>query len=94
MMYCSIEPVNAIIISFFRSETFGNCLYSSASLVMVGDSSLVISSRILTSVELLKQQKAEVAYSNAVLERVFGVIKYLAKCSNSFQGHCKLLGSV
>ena len=37
---------------FHRSEATGNCLYSSVSLVLVGDNSLVHHLRILTSLEL------------------------------------------
>jgi hypothetical protein len=44
--------------------------------------------------KLLEQQKAEVAYSSAVLERVVLVIKHLAECGLSFRGHDELLGSV
>ena len=44
--------------------------------------------------KLLEQQKAEVAYSSAVLERVVAVIKHLAECGLSFRGHDELLGSV
>lgn len=44
--------------------------------------------------KLLEQQKAEVAYSSAVLERVVAVIKHLAERGLSFRGHDELLGSV
>ncbi len=42
----------------------------------------------------LEQQKEEVASSSAVLERVVAVIKHLAECGFSFQGHDELFGSV
>jgi hypothetical protein len=44
--------------------------------------------------KLLEQQKAEIAYSSAVLERVVAVIKHLAERGLSFRGHDELLGSV
>lgn len=37
---------------YFRSEASGNCLYSSVSLAMVGDNSLVESLRVMVSIEL------------------------------------------
>ncbi len=42
----------------------------------------------------LEQQKEEVACSSAVLERVVAVIKHLAECGFSFQGHDEFFGSV
>ena len=44
--------------------------------------------------KLSEQQKAEVAYSSAVLERVVAVIKHLAERGLSFRGHDELWGSV
>ena len=40
------------IFVFLRSEASGNCLYSSVSLALVGDNSLLDELRIMTSVEL------------------------------------------
>ena len=37
---------------YLRSDVTGNCLYSSASLVQVGNNSLMESLRVLTSIEL------------------------------------------
>ena len=41
-----------MVVHIFRSEASGNCLYSSVSLVLVGDNSLVPILRKLTSIEL------------------------------------------
>ena len=45
------------LVVFFRSEATGNCLFSSVSLVLVGDNSLVQILRILTSIELFVHAK-------------------------------------
>ena len=44
--------IHQTLIVHLRSEASGNCLYSSVSLVMVGDNSLVKTLRILKSTEL------------------------------------------
>ena len=41
-----------IYIYLFRSQTNGNCLYSSTSLLLIGDNSLVDNLRAMTSIEL------------------------------------------
>ena len=40
------------MINFYKSEASGNCLYSSASLMLVGDNSLMGDLRAMTSIEL------------------------------------------
>ena len=42
----------------------------------------------------LEQQKAEIAYSSAVLERVVAAIKHFAVRGLSFRGHNEVMGSV
>ena len=44
--------IHQTLIVHLRSEASGNCLYSSVSLVMVGDNSLVKTLQILKSTEL------------------------------------------
>ena len=47
-----VVTYNSIYTNIFRSEASGNCLYSSTSLALLGDNSLVSDLRILTSLEL------------------------------------------
>ena len=44
---------------FFRSETSGNCLFSSASMSVVGDNSLVDILRVMSCIELFLQNNIQ-----------------------------------
>ena len=43
---------NKLFSTFFRSNSTGNCLYSSISILLVGNNSLMLELRLLTSIEL------------------------------------------
>ena len=49
--YCSLTASHCFL-AFYRSEPSGNCFYSSVSLALVGDNSLIEELRVMTSIEL------------------------------------------
>ena len=64
------KKANGVYVMIFsRSETSGNCLYSSVSLALVGNNSLSNILRVLTSIELFCN--AEFYYNHPCLQNVF-----------------------
>ena len=65
----------------FRSETSGSCLYSSVSLALVGNNSLVDLLRVLTSLELFVN--ADYYYKHPCLVSIFNNHKEITKSYDS-----------